>query len=186
MVEHMVKGTAIIPSVEYLRKNHESRYEEILERIPEDYRNIIESGILASSWYPVELLTNLLKAAKMVLGREDRDIIYKLGYASGEYASRGVYKVFFMVSSPNRMIQMADKIWNKYYSFGKFRIIENEKTRAAVRIEDTDFSDPLLCERIRGWMTAVLVNTGAKNVVVEHTVCVSRGGKYEEYRARWE
>ena len=91
-----------------------------------------------------------------------------------------------MVSSPKRMIQMATKIWSKYYSFGEFKVVELGDDHAIGRIVNTDFSDPLLCERIRGWMESVIMHSGGKSAKVKHTKCISYGDPYEEYQGKWK
>jgi len=187
MGEARVKGTVIIPSVEYIKNKYgESTFQKVVSRTSPASQKVLNGRILASSWYDVDVIVEYLTAAEALLKGKDPHIVDNLGKASADYAARGVYKVFLMVTSPTKVIHMSPHIWAKYYSFGKMEIVENSDGSATLHLVDSDFSSEILCRRIRGWMERVIELTGGKNPAVKHTKCQSRGADYEEYIAKWD
>ncbi len=179
-----VKGTAVAASLRYAsEKLGPQSYRRMLESLSEEERHVVENGILASGWYPVDMLVHVMESAIKVSG--DPHMPHEMGRASADYSLTTIYKIFFKVGSPQFVISKAGAVFKTYYTAGQMNATVSEKGHAV--LEATGFeSNPLLCERITGWMERTLELSGAQGPRLVHTQCVCRGDALCRYEGRWD
>jgi hypothetical protein len=131
-------------------------------------------GILASSWYPVHIVSGLLESITLGLAPEERSALLRDGvhHAIGVTLT-GVYKVLFQtLVTPERHAKYAQKIWNQYYNTGTVVGALLDPNRATQVITDWSGHHPLLCELSISSLTVFHEHMGCRNVRVRRTSCV--------------
>ena len=131
------KGTTLEPRVDYLLANStKEQLKEVLGELGPEYAAEIETGILASRWYPFDFFVKLNRAIDKVLGQGDLEFIQVLGRRAAEDVLRGVYKAFARGGTPQFLLQRAATVWDQYYDSGSLEITEETNTRMRMQILD--------------------------------------------------
>jgi uncharacterized protein (TIGR02265 family) len=181
-----VKGTAVTASIRYVNERFGAdAFRRILRFLPDADRQILEAGVLASSWYPMPLFLRFMQEAEQQLSPKEPDVIRRMGAASAEYGIRGVYKIFFRMGSPEFIIGRAARVFGSYYDTGRIEVVETGPGRAVLDL--SGFSGaPQFCERILGWMEKTVQMAGAKNLRANHAACVHRGDAVCRFEGDWD
>jgi hypothetical protein len=131
-------------------------------------------GILASTWYPVAIVSGLLEAITFGLAPDDRSALLRDGvhHAIGVTLT-GVYRVLFQtLVTPERHAKYAQKIWNQYYNSGTVVGTMLDENRSEQVVTDWSGHHPLLCELSLSSLTVFHEHMGCKNVRVRRTQCL--------------
>lgn len=148
---------------------------------PIDYKKIKNT-----EFYPVGLRGISLLAIKQALGWGDKEIKDLCGFSVVVSLIARIYMKFFY--SIPKMIKVAPKIWEEYFTVGSFKVTDyNEKEKSVVlRVKDFDLH-PTYCCCIEGFLKNIIkMITGAKEVSCRETKCSFKGGKYHEFLAQWK
>lgn len=181
-----VKGTAVVASLRYVNERFgEEATRRVLRLLPEADRRVLEAGILASSWYPMDLFLRYMQEAERQLSLKEPDVVRRMGAASAEYGIRGVYKIFFKVGSPEFIIGRAARVFGSYYDTGRIEVVETGRGRAVLDLAGF-CGAPQFCERILGWMARTVEMAGAKNLRSQHPLCVHRGDPVCRFEGTWD
>ena len=130
----------------------------------------------------LELLSLLL--IKEIFDYKEEDF-YEMGAFSSRMSLilRLFMKYFVSVTS---IAGQASKIWKRYYSLGKFEIINvDEKNRVAVARLEGFKLHPLHCHNIRGYIANIIKMITDKPVYSRETKCPFRGDEYHEFEVKW-
>jgi hypothetical protein len=179
-----VKGTAVAATLRYATETLGPQgYRRLLESLTPEDRNILEAGVLASGWYPLTFLLDVMENTTRITA--DPRTAWKMGRASADYALTTIYKIFFKVGSPQFVISKASTVFKTYYTTGQMNPVVSEKGHALMEI--TGFADPaaILCERIMGWMERTVELSGAKEPRMVHPQCLARGDAVCRYEGWW-
>jgi hypothetical protein len=180
-----VKGSGFGPTKNYIAKAFGAqRLESVMMRLPEKTREEFRNP-LASCWYPVEYVGDLLTAIKAEFAGE-KDIIYRISLESGKGSFSLAYRLFIKLGTPSFIIGKASNVWSTACDSGKLEVVESREKEIVVRLTGFGYKNPDYCgERLRGWFQAPLELSGCRNVTGEHITCTSRGGACCECRYRW-
>lgn len=182
-----MKGTAVQSSLRYVRERFgEGSLARVLEALPEDDRQALGHGILASSWYGMDAFLRFMQEVERQLGAQEPDVVRKMGRASCDYGVTGVYKIFFKVGSPEFIISRAARVFSSYYDTGELKVVEGGAGRAVVELTALQGGAPQFCERIFGWMQRTLELAGAKALRSAHSACVHRGDPVCRFEGNWD
>jgi hypothetical protein len=181
-----VKGTAVVASLRYVRERFgPEALAKILRFLPDEDRNAIEAGLLASSWYPMPLFLRFMQEAERQLEPKEPSVIRLMGAASAEYGIKGVYKIFFKVGSPEFIIGRAARVFGSYYDTGRIEVVETASGKAVLDLTGFEGA-PQFCARILGWMERTVTMAGAKDLVSAHSRCVHRGDPVCRFEGTWK
>lgn len=181
-----VKGTAVVASIRYVTERFgDEALRRILRFLPDDDRQTLEAGVLASSWYPMSLFLRFMQEAEQQLSSQEPDLIRRMGAASAEYGIRGVYKIFFKIGSPEFIIGRAARVFGSYYDTGRIEVVESGPGRAVLDLAGFEGA-PQFCQRIIGWMEKTVQMAGARNLRSRHAVCVHRGDAVCRFEGDWD
>ena len=182
-----VKGTAVKSIKEYVKKKHESQYQQWLEHLPEDSKKILNSVIFANNWYPMkDAAVEPTKAiAKLFHQNDIKKAALQSGRYSAEAALNGVYKIFVKVASPNYIMQRAGRVFTSYYSPTDISVVNSHDKGLTLHI--TKFPEPeeVIEYRIAGWCERALEFTNCKNVKANITKSLSKGDDLTEIVITW-
>jgi hypothetical protein len=179
-----VKGTAVAASLRYATETLGTQgYRSLLDALTPEHRTLVEGGILASGWYPLRMMLDIMQHTAGIAA--DPRAAWKMGRASADYALTTVYKIFFKVGSPQFVISKASSVFKTYYTTGQMTPVVSEKGHALLEI--TGFADPspILCDRIMGWMERTVELSGAKSPRIVHPQCLARGDAVCRYEGWW-
>ena len=159
-------------------RGHEAAL-EAYRSLPEELQRHLDPerecfGILASTWYPVTVVSGLLESITLGLAHEARGTFLRAGvHHSIGVTLTGVYRVLFQtLVTPERHARYAQKIWNQYYNTGTVVGVMLDEHRSEQIITDWAGHHPILCELSLSSLTVFHEHMGCKNVRVRRTSCV--------------
>jgi hypothetical protein len=69
------------------------------------------------------------------------------------------FKWMLRLTGPAALFTRAASVWNNYHSAGRYVFEGAQGNRAAIRIDDWEGADPVMCKRIEGWIERALEMT---------------------------
>ena len=131
-------------------------------------------GLLASTWYPVSVVTGMLETIMLGLDHGARASLLRDGIQHAISTTlTGVYRVLFQtLVTPERHAKYAQKIWNQYYNTGTVVGEMRDECHSEQTVTDWQGHHPLLCELSLSSLTLFHEHMGCKNVRVRRTSCV--------------
>jgi len=143
-------------------------------------------GLLRGSWYPIEWYRSLHAAAQQVTGSSS-SLARKIGRDSTyNDLSRGIYKVFVKIASPQWILSAASRIFNQYYEAGEMRIIDKDKGMARGRWSGCAGFDRNLWLDITGGVEGALKACGAEQINLVRLSGGDDGDDVHELKATWK
>lgn len=182
----LIKGSGITNTLTFIKSEYgNTALEEVLSAMPEPSRQAI-STTLATRWYPVEHMGELLSAMKQTIGKGNPTFIYTVSTQAAKTTFNLVYKVFFKLGSPGYIIGKVASVWSTLVNKGELSVVEKGNKHLVVRLTDFPYKNGDYCqERLRGWFRAPLELSGCKIIEATHTACTSRGDAWCEWRFTW-
>ena len=182
-----LKGPLFHSTLRYIKKRiGEEKFPIFVQKLPADLQTFLSKPILSSKFYPVDLLTGIAEGFATYIGGDPFQIYHDIGRTSAEEGASGIYKLFFMVSSPTGMLKTAGLVYKSYYSMGDMKAESTGKTGARIRILNSGIHHVSLCHRLSGFIERTMELTGGKRVIVSHPKCFTRGDSTEEWEGGWE
>ena len=181
-----VKGAVILARRAFVREKFgEEAWERLLATLPEQDRELLDGFILTASWYPFELNQRLDGAIVEELGAGDKAIFESIGSWSAKKNLAGPHKTFLTPGSPQRFMEMTDRIYDFYYDTGE-RSFEPTGDRSGVMttLGAETFSETD-CLTVIGWYREALEMCGAANVEITEVSCRARGDEFCRYEFSW-
>lgn len=181
-----IKGSAVKSIREYVEKLHPHRFDEWIESLPEESKEIFTSPIDATNWYPI-ISAAIIPTQKIdiLIFNSTEKGAWELGRYSADTALHGIYKVFVRVLNPAYLIQRASRILSTFYHPSKMEVIEHSSKSVILHI--TEFGTPhvIIEERIGGWIEKALEITRCKDIGIEIPKSMAKGDPITEYRISW-
>ena len=183
-----VKGSALLSTVRFIQ---ERLGDEGLRRIvsslePQD-RAVIDAGILASSWYPFQVMLRVMQAAGRDDGGRTPHLYREMGRASADYSLTTIYRIFFKIGSPQFTLARATRVFGSYYDTGRMEAIVNDKGHALLELSEFGEPAPEFCERLWGWMErTITLIAGMELHKAGHVKCVHRGDPTCQFEGFWD
>ncbi|MEX0910087.1 MAG: hypothetical protein WDZ75_02200 [Candidatus Paceibacterota bacterium] len=158
--------------------------EKINNAFSELGHSIQVSELDSYAWYPAGYGPAMYLIATHLFGWNEEDI-NDLGRVSTHGTM--LMKVIMHFVSIEKTLELAPKIWHKYYDFGELMPVEySEKdsfvTFRVVGYDVHPISEPYHCGYFCGVVELV---TGSLNVKAEVVKSVYRGATYSEYKISW-
>ncbi|HBE72607.1 MAG TPA: hypothetical protein DDW31_00620 [candidate division Zixibacteria bacterium] len=182
-----VKGTGIVVLPEYVRRRHgEAAYIRWLGSLPESSRNLFQSTVRLSDWFPADesYLGPTAAACRMFFADEAAGA-RELGRFSADYALGGVYRMFLRLGSAGFFIGRAASMLSAYLRPCRSRVESVEDGRAVVQITELPGIHRLLEHRVAGWIQRALEIHGCREVEVAVTRSLAGGDAATEFLITW-
>ena len=182
-----IKGSAVKSIPEYIKKNHNEKYKEWFESLPDDSRKIFQDAVLPSNWYPLKdaAIIPTLKLGE-ILFDDPMQGAWQCGRHSAEVALTGVYKFFIKAASPFYIISKAGKIFSTYYQPSSMEVTDKGDDWVVLQISKFDEPHPVIESRIAGWIEKAMEIHGVSSVTINFTKSLTRGDKITEIRVDWK
>jgi hypothetical protein len=176
----LAKGTTLIDLVKMARKQR-AAFDALL---PDETRALVDSRILAASWYPEPHLRNLLIAADGVLGKGDLALCRTLGRVAARATLESLYKSVVVPGDVLASLRLVSMSWSFMHNTGTVTV--EAPSERLVRMTVRDFGLPSLpvCIVFAGWIEGKVEVAGGRAEVVEEK-CRLRGQEACVYAIHW-
>jgi len=161
-------------------------WDTVLKHLPEPIRQDLETGILASNWYPFEYNDLINKIIVDVLAKGDRQVFEEMGRWSARKNLKGPHRMLLCPGNPQRMLTNSPHIHKIYYDTG-YRTYESTGPNSClITTYDAEIYSEIDCLTNIGWHKEALEMCGAKNVRMREVICRAHGSRYCQYEIAWE
>lgn len=155
-----------------------------VESLPEDERKWFTGHLLAHQQVPYSAVNRFTEAAAREKGEDLESFAQRAGEYGAQLGLKTVYKFVMMVLSIEAVLRKAPLMWSRVYDKGTMTVESEDKT---ARIHITDFpSEAAGCGRATGWFRVIGERAGAKNIRLEHALCVARGDEECRWDFEWD
>jgi hypothetical protein len=179
------KGSTISSTLAYLREvGGDEIRSRILERLDRGMRDVVMSA-QPTDELPFALTAALWAAADAELGATDSEWIEKSGAYSIQSTGVQLYSGILRKSSPLEFLTQGISLFRLYYHPGDMQVVEQEDTRAVLRLVGFDHGTPLFCRRQTGGLHRALALAGGESPRVRHVRCSIEGDAFCEWEMGW-
>lgn len=183
-----IKGVALIPTREYVRRNFEERYSEWLAGLSFDARNIVANAV-SSNWYPLQegMIEPTQKICELFHNGKEEGA-WLVGRFSADHAlnaKMGLHRVFVKFGSPNAIVSKGSSIFSRYYRPSRLMVVENDRNGCVIHIVEFEEPNRLVEFRIGGWMERAIEVSGKTVTKAKITRSLTRGDPVTEYVLEW-
>jgi hypothetical protein len=158
---------------------------ELFTRLPADEAARLQAPILVSDALPVAMLNRLTEEAAKVKQEPLQPFARRAGRAAASEAFSGVYRVFALVLTPDKLLEKASRIWGSLYNRGELVVDKRAERSAHVRLLNFPSAESG-CARITGWVERMVELTGVKNPRITHSRCSAKGAPACEWDIQWD
>ena len=181
-----IRGSALIPRINYLKTNHAEVWPRIVEALQPDTRAMIEANPLATAWFELEKFADLMLTADRVAGNDDLELVRKLGNHAATANLTTILRIFVRLGSPEFIVGKAAKVWNLYHDSGRAEVERVGHHHLALQVLDYDQPHPAVCATLIGWLRGYVEAAGGKAVGVKESRCRLAGQDCCRFEARWD
>ena len=181
-----VKGSPIRSLLKFVEAElNATQRAELFSRLSPDDAARLRGHVLVSDSLPVALLNRMTEEAAKVKQEPLQRFARRAGRAAASEAFSGVYRVFALVLTPEKLLEKASRIWGSLYNRGEM-VVESRSDRGA-NIKLLNFpSEEAGCARVTGWIERMVELTGVRNARVIQTHCCSKGAPACEWDIQWD
>jgi len=181
-----IKGTAIKEAVEQIKAHvPPDAFENILEQLDPETRKLIESDLVSSNWYSLDLFARCLEVQNRVLAGGNEEMIIRGAEAANERQLRGVYKAFVKVGSPEFVIERLAAVHATYFQGVSIEVQLQGKGKALIKYVGFQKQHRIMGFAIIGFFKKALELSGATDVLTHFATPIAEGKGYSELSVAW-
>ncbi|MBN2440255.1 MAG: hypothetical protein JXJ04_02890 [Spirochaetales bacterium] len=183
-----VKGSVVKAIPEFIKnKFGEKECTDWIDSLSIEAKEVYSYMVIPSNWYPLQgILTEPLKKLCELFYNGNLKGAYEAGRYSAEIGLKGIYKAFIQLGSPQLVIKKSGSILPTFYRPSNIEISKNEKGKAILSITEFSEMDPIVEQRIIGWMDMALEICGCKNIHLQLTKSLTKGDSVSEITITYE
>jgi hypothetical protein len=189
----MVKGAALREFLLWFEQHYGTEYRaEVAARLPDELRTLGDEtreafGLLASNWYPMELVHVAMDAMVSRISPDEMEhIALKAGPAVFRSQMTGLQRrAFRLLVNPDRYRKYVSMIWRQNFDSGDVEVLETAPREHHGFIRNWRGHHPLICSLIQAGKVAIYEEMGCKDVSIAFTGCVSKGADACSSKVRW-
>jgi hypothetical protein len=183
-----IKGTAVIAIRDFVKTNYKEKFNDWLNLLPDESKQIYTDAIDSSKWYPLNIggIIPTRAIADAFYEKDYQEGARSAGIFSAEKALTGIYKIFVKASTPSYIIQRASRVFATYYRPCEMEVTSKTDNGVIVQITNMTGSDEVIEYRIAGWMVRALEISGAKDIQIIFTKSITKGDALTEMSISWE
>ncbi|AKF07139.1 hypothetical protein DB32_004288 [Sandaracinus amylolyticus] len=165
-----------------------AQHARLLEEGSPDVARILRERFVATQWYPVAGIEELISRPAQMLGRDPLDYARSLGGSVVSEAAGTVGRtVMSLFATPQRVAKHFDSIWQQAYDSGHVEGAYDE-ARGVLVVERSDWAGhgPLLCMTLLGTILAISDGmNGHRVAAATRTACISEGAPRCRFELRY-
>jgi hypothetical protein len=184
----MVRGMAFLGPIKAIKSVDPNQLERIVGQGGLAVRKVFAQRIRAMSFYPYPAFVAFLRATDRALGSGDLSYCRMLGAKAADADLGTAFSFLLRLYSPELLISSCGQVWRHYCrNGGHMEAISTAPNGTVLRIYDFPHMDPAHCRLMEGWMILAMSRIGTKVLPgARETECTANGGRFHEFRCRWE
>lgn len=182
-----VKGSLINAWKNFLKERYgEENVTKAVQGLAVDDKALLESPVLDSSWYPMELQKTMGRLTKTLAPPTDKKMGEELGRYTADYIHTKVYRNLLEGNAKKaQAFAWFDDIL--YKDLRKCTTEAIDQTSYRIRYEYPDVKPtPGQCESVKGYLTRQNELRGRKQVTCVQQKCMAKGAECCEFLVQWE
>jgi predicted hydrocarbon binding protein len=180
-----MKGSAFSARFDYLHRRFPELWQEYLSRLQPQTRELATAHALKNAWYPFDAFVDLNVVADEVLGKRDLGLVKALGKHASDANLPSLYKLFYLVGSPEYIIRKAGALWSVHHTTGHCEVITHEPCYVEYQVHEFAQPHRVLCKSLEGFMERSLELSGVSQIRIEERQCAAAGAPYCSFYGRW-
>jgi hypothetical protein len=182
----LVKGNVLLSLLAYISKVlNAQQKEKFFSQISPEYKDkIINNNILPFHKVSVSMLNELTIVAAAAKGVPVRFFARDVGRFSAEVGMNSTYNIYLKIRTPNVHLAKASVIWSNLYDKGQMETLIVDRQKSIVKLTNIP-TQPVMCDRIYGWLERTNQLNGLENVKVIHNKCFSLSSSHCEWEISW-
>lgn len=180
-----MKGSAFTARFDYLQQHYPERWTEYLGKLQRPTRELAVSRALKNAWYPFDAFIDLNVIADQLLGKSDLALVKTLGKHASEANLPTLYKLFYLVGSPEYIIRKASMLWSVHHTTGRCELITHEPCYVEYQLHEFGQPHRVLCKSLEGFIERSLELTGVSQIRIEERQCAASGAPFCAFHGRW-
>jgi uncharacterized protein (TIGR02265 family) len=184
-----VKGAQLLGRMRFVRALGAEAWRRVLGALSLDDRELLlREAVQPTAWYGAEVLLRLDEAIAAETGRPDRAaLLVALGRFAAEtsFGPTGTLRAHVGQSDPHALLREVPRVHAALQGAGARGYARTGPQAAVVRSVRLHRSVEGDCLTNVGWLRRAIELCGGRDVQVEETGCVGRGGSCCEYRCEW-
>jgi hypothetical protein len=180
-----MKGSAFTARFEYLRTRYAGLWPEYVQQLAPETRELATTRILKNAWYPFEAFTDLNLVADRVMGNGDLVLVKLMGKYAAEANLPTLYKLFYVVGSPEYIVRKAATLWSVHHTTGRCELITHQQNYVEYQLHDFAQPHRMLCKSLEGFIERSLELTGVTQISIREKQCAAEGAPYCSFHGRW-
>ena len=185
MADRKVKGTMMLDLVRMIRANKKMDWNKYLK--PGD-REFIDSMILQSKWYPMEIYQRFGWILFQTLAGGNLELVRLRGRERGRELFTDIYKSIIADHDPMKALNKLVTIYSSLFNFSSLTF-ENSGEKHAKVYHDYDPKDPAnvpYCHQLMGHFDTLVELTGGRNARINLTARQWDGAPKTVFDITWQ
>ena len=180
-----IKGTALVMSASIARQTHgEAGLEKVLKALNEqDRANMVHP--LSSEWYPLSTYVHWFQTEMKELCGGDKAMFMKRVQMGVEQQFKGIYKMFLVLGSPEKILQRLSVINNQYFQDLSVSAEILEKGKIRLVYKGLEKGQDIFELAMEAWWTKALELMGARDIKMHRDISVNDGKGFTEFLLTW-
>lgn len=182
-VRGRIKGTAVRAGLSWFAARYgTAAVEQVAEHASPELAHTVRFGdpsfgVIASGWYDVSVVGELLEHMERVAAPEhEADYVQQLTSAIAKDNVEGIYRSLFrLVASPELLEANAQRMWQTYSDEGRLTARVPRAGELILTVSGLTRHNPRVCRTMGFTMQNVLRALGFGGLVLERTSCLSEG-----------
>lgn len=171
-----VKGRALLDTVDSIRHRiGDASLDRLISSLDDAAQRMLRGRIVVSDWYPLDVMTALMKADVKTFDGGNESVIVGRTEAVIDKQLRGVYRIFVRIGSPESVIKRIAAIHENYFENVRVEREFLAERRAAVRYIGFERQHAIIEHAIIGFYRKALEISGARRVSARFTIPVGSG-----------
>jgi hypothetical protein len=180
-----VRGQTVLNTARYVRERYgEDAHARLVAGLDPTTAATFLVPPRDAAWKPLAHAVSYMKAAREALAPSDEGFYRDMGRFSGQATGQSAFR-FLIGGDPNTAVGRAAFMWRFLYDAGRVEVVAREPFAITIRIVGFDPGDRAWCERIEGFLEAVVAIAGGATPRVRHVGCVADGAPHCELCGTW-
>lgn len=180
-----MKGSAFSARFDYLRSHFPEQWPSYLAKLQPATRELGQTPVMKNAWYPFDAFIDLNVVADQMFGKGDLALAKVLGKHASEANLPSLYKLFYLVGSPEYIIRKAATLWSVHHTTGRCELISHEKAYVEYRVHDFAQPHRALCKSLEGFIERSLELSGVTQIRIHEQQCAADGAPFCAFFGRW-
>ena len=181
-----MKGSALASRVLWVQLGHgEAGMTKLRAAASPQLQSLLDTGVEKARWYPLRQFYELNILIDRLFGKGDLSLIKELGRHGADANLTTIYRLFYKVGTTHWILGRAVRLWSAHYDSGYLEVLTRGARSAMLRIHAFAQPDRAHCLSVIGWCERSIELSGGRRVVVDETLCRTRGDQVCQLDVTW-